>query len=422
MSTCTTSTSATPPRPTILTILTHLLTLTLTLLTTTLAAQSPANQPPAAPYVYAEGPGADAWVESATARGARAPTTLPPAPPTTPRARVEALARVEAALAEARTHAGRLDEAAAMSALERARRLAEAHADLPNAARWIAEVEVALGLVAWQAGARQLATQSLTRAASLDPERVVRAAEAAPAVARHARELAAEVARAPEARFRVVSTPPGALVELDGAPLGVAPLEVRARRGRHVLRLSLPGHHAFGQVLDIHEGGRAPIEVRLSPTNDERRRARLRAATTLTAAQRALAPGETLEWVQARGERAVAVRCDHAGCEPPRRLVRDRDDVRDEGGPWELAPPIAELSSEEAAARITTHADWLGGDPTGEGPVEDPIPPRPWYRRWPVWTGVALAVAAAAFGIGWALRPAPEQRFRLDLDFGDLVP
>src|SRR5690606_23579003 len=122
------------------------------------------------------GEGAAAWRATLEARGAARLEPGAPAPSATSRARLRALVEVEASLAEARAHAARLDEGAALAVLERARRLAEEHADVPRAARWLAEVELAIGLVATQANLRALADQAFRRAASLDPDRIVRAA------------------------------------------------------------------------------------------------------------------------------------------------------------------------------------------------------------------------------------------------------
>lgn len=352
------------------------------------------------------GEGAPLWRATLEARGAAPLDPGGPAPSATSRARLRALVEVEAFLAEARAHAARLDEGAALAVLERARRLAEEHADVPRAARWLAEVELAIGLVATQASRRALADQAFRRAASLDPDRIVRAAEAAPAVAAHARELALGVATSPESLFVVEVDAPNAIVELAGRVVGEAPIEVRAPAGRHVLRVSAPGHRAWGRALDLFEGRRAPVTIHLAPTEAERARRAWVDARTFEEARAALPPATELWWVEARGERALFVRCDAHACSEPQRLVRELP---------ETLPPM-ETSPSLVSARV-----WLAQDEPTELPPPPP-PRRPWFRRWPVWTGIVLGVAAAAVGIGIAARPEPEQRLRVRIDPGDTAP
>lgn len=358
--------------------------------------------------VRATGPDAATWQAELQARGAVIALPPPLDAPSTPRARLRALVEVERLLAEARAHAGRLDEGPALAALERARRLAEEHADVPGASRWLAEVELASGLVAAQAGQNALAEQGFRRAASLDPDRVVRAAEAAPAVANRAQELARAVATAPESLVVIEADVPGAVVELAGRELGRAPVELRAPAGRHVLRVVAPGHRAWGRALDLFEGRRAPMRVHLSPTEEERARRAFEAASTFDDARATRPPGVELFFVEARGDRALILRCDDAGCAPPVRLAPGED--------WPTRWPEAAPDDprELASARV-----WLRTETLPDRPPPPP-PGRPWYRRWPVWTAVAAGVIAGAVGIGVALRPEPEQQLRVRIEPGDL--
>lgn len=355
------------------------------------------------------GEGIEAWRAELEAHGAAPMRTTTPAPAHTSRARLAALMRVEALIAEARAHAGRLDEGEALATLERARRLAEELADVPGASRWLAEVELTAALVAVQSGRAALADQGFRRAASLDPARVVRAAEAAPAIASRARTLALAGATAPASLFVVEVDAPGATVELAGRVIGEAPIEVRAPAGRHVIRVSAPGHLAWGRAVDLIEGRRAPMRVHLGPTNAERARRAWERASTFEEARATRPPGTELWWVEARGERALLVRCDDTGCATPMRL---------ELGEWpeELAPIAPEISTRTLAdAR-----DWIASSRAPDV-VPPPPPPRAWYRRWPVWTAVAVGVIAGAVGLGVGLRPEPEQRLRVRIDPSDLT-
>jgi hypothetical protein len=354
------------------------------------------------------GEGADAWRAELEAHGAAPMRPSAPAPAHTSRARLAALVRVEALIAEARAHAGRLDEGAALATLERARRIAEEHADVPGASRWLAEVELTSALVAEQADRPALADQGFRRAASLDPARVVRAAEAAPNTTNRARELALAGATAPASLFVVEVDAPGATVELAGRVIGEAPVEVRAPAGRHVLRVSAPGHLAWGRTIDLIEGRRAPMRVHLGPTEAERARRAWESADTFERARASRPAGTELWWVEARGERALLVRCDDAGCAAPMRLRI---------GEWPELSPIERALDRSALADAR---DWIAATPEPDV-VPPPPPPRPWYRRWPVWTAVAAGVIAGAVGLGVGLRPEPEQRLRVRIDPSDLT-
>ena len=65
---------------------------------------------------------------------------------------------------------------------------------------------------------------------------------------------------------RVVSEPPGAAVELDGRPLGPAPLLVPdVEPGQHVVRCSLAGHADRTARFEVKPGATTTVRVRLDP-------------------------------------------------------------------------------------------------------------------------------------------------------------
>ncbi|HJL24569.1 MAG TPA: PEGA domain-containing protein, partial [Polyangiaceae bacterium LLY-WYZ-15_(1-7)] len=317
-----------------------------------------------APVVRVEGPAEAAarWRARAEARGATPAEELAlEGPGGIARGRLAALRAVEERVAEARRAAGQLAEGEALTLLTEARREAEAHADVPGAARWLAEVEAVLGVVAAQAGLRALSDEAFRRVATLDPSRVIRAAEAAPAIVERASALATRVATGPVGAQRVECDAPGARVFLDGRLVGPAPASFEAPVGRHLVRVEAPGRRPWGAAFDLLEGARAPMEVRLAPTEGARRRGALARAAGPREAARALAPGQTLWWLEAgRGprDRALLVRCDAEGCAGPARL---------EGEGWGEPEGRVEAGALAAARR------WRDALPN-ERP---PPPPRP---------------------------------------------
>jgi hypothetical protein len=330
-------------------------------------------------------------------------------------ARVKAFGVVEQRLAGARAETAQLNEAEALRLLLQAARTAEDHADVPGAAAWIAEVHSAIAITAAQAGLPAVAESALVRAATLDPERRLRAGEAAPELVARAAEIARSVSSGPIGTFRVESVPAGARVFLDDEEVGATPIDLRGPIGTHVLRVEAAGHHPFGRVLDLLEGQRDPYTVELSPLPA------LVAARQLTAAVAAsdvpAVPGAlhdlreaglSLEaWLVVVGngeqDRALALRCSSDGCGRPDRL--DGGATLPRAGPL-LAPAL--LARELALAR-----GWL----TEPVPVTIPEPPRPWWRRWWVWTLIGVGVIAGATTTGVLVQPEPDQRVRFDVDF-----
>lgn len=316
--------------------------------------------------------------------------------------RVEALAAVEALLVEARREAAALREGAALSRLAQAERIAEAHADLPGAARWIAEVETAIGIVAAQAGMDALAESALARAATLDPSRGIRAAEAPPDVVARAERIARAVATGPEGSFEVAASSPIARVWLDDVDLGAAPRVVRAPVGRHVLRIEAPGYLAFGRVIDVIEGERPAVPVRLAPDPIVRAARVLEEAVGgadyaavpgaiagLAAAGADVASVIVLEIGEGPRERALLVEC-AAQCDVS-RVEREEDGVQ-----------LARADASLAGSRV-----WL------RDPLPGPIVPPPgpaWWERWYFWAGVGAILIAGGTGAALLLRSDPERQ------------
>lgn len=311
-------------------------------------------------------------------------------------------AQIEALLMAARRSAARLEERDALRALAGAERLAAQHLAVPGVAAWYAEVELAIAVTSSQAGMTRLADAALRRAASVDPERTVQAAEARPELVAQSREIARAVATRPRGRFMLRADAPGARAFLDDRPLGALPRAAEAPVGQHVLRVEAPGHRAYARIIDVLEGERAPVVVSLAPSEAllAARRAEAAArAGEVEALARALSamraqdpPQVEVLWVgEGPLDRAVRVRCDAAGCDPPARL--------EPGG------------AIGAAASLADALRWLEESPL---PIADAEPP--WWERWYVWAGAGAVIAAAVAAIVALAQPQGPAPLVIDID------
>jgi len=333
--------------------------------------------------------------------------------------RVAALDEVAALIGEARAESARLREGPALARLARAAQLVEAHADVPGSAAWAAEVWTATGVIAAQAGLSQLADVALARAATLDPRRGVRAAEASPEVVARAAGIARAAATGPTGNFEVVAAVEGARVLVDDGDVGAAPRRVRLAVGRHVVRVEAPGHRPFGQVVDVLEGERPPMVVRLAPDP-------------------ALVAAEALERAALHADAAAIVAAlaaiERAGLTPPRVLFveagngpRDRARLRDctasgcdaaVGLEREALPLRLTLARAVDQERVEARPDdaWL------DAPEDVVVPPpgTPWYARWYVWTIAGAVVAGAVTAGVLTYDPGPPtQRYEGQVGRGD---
>jgi hypothetical protein len=67
-------------------------------------------------------------------------------------------------------------------------------------------------------------------------------------------------------RLRVATTPPGAMVSVDGTALGRAPLDVQVTRGQHLVVARAPRHRAAVQGVNVE--GAAAVELALDRDAD----------------------------------------------------------------------------------------------------------------------------------------------------------
>jgi hypothetical protein len=332
----------------------------------------------------------------------------------------DALVRVESGLAGARAAMRELDEHGALTLLAAARADATRSLSLPGTVAWAAEVELATGRAAAQAGQLELARASFARAFAIVPTRNLGAAEAAPDVVALARDVMATVGARPAGRFDLsVAWDDDALVYLDDQPLGRAPRRIETRAGAHVLRVEAEGAEPYAAWIDVLPGTRPPISVTLSPTP---------LAAAVQAAHAAVLAGEldvlparvraieavlgepTVVWiVEGRlqpFQRAVVTPCDRDACHSPARL---------ETGTRESPYTALDARPIDAASRRAALA-WRDE----ELPVESGPPPTtdPWTEAWPwalVGTGVALVLGGVITGIVLATQPPPDQLLVIDV-------
>jgi hypothetical protein len=384
--------------------------------------------------LFASGPHAQGWARALARQWG--PLEADPVahaaalPPRIARGRMQALARIEGLLLDARGQAASLREADALASLAAAERTAEGAADVPGIAAWMAEVQLQLGAVAAQAGALELAEAAFRRAATLEPGRQLLPAEAAPDVVARCARIHTELAAAPAGSFEVqafvgrdaapalhggASSPASARVFLDDVELGVAPVRARAVVGRHVLRVEASGHEGYGAFIDVLPGERPALAVQLTPLPQLELARALRQAvqsgmlTRVPAVLNAASTGarshlEAVAVVETSesGARALIVRCDRAGCGAPIRATREQ--------------PVALGSGELTGERLIAARTWLSSPRSRSASDQN----TPLWRRWYLWGGTALAVAAGALAVGFAAQPAPAHRLRVEVDPGAL--
>ncbi|HEU4730185.1 MAG TPA: PEGA domain-containing protein, partial [Kofleriaceae bacterium] len=151
----------------------------------------------------------------------------------------------------------------AHSRLAAARSEAEALVTLPGGAELYADAALRLGAVLQY---RRIADAPavFALALALDPDRPITVAEFSPDVVQ-----AVEAVRAAPPviqRVHVATTPPGAIVTIDGKQVGAAPLDAEVARGQHVVVARAPLHHPAVQGVSVD--GAATIELALERDDD----------------------------------------------------------------------------------------------------------------------------------------------------------
>jgi eukaryotic-like serine/threonine-protein kinase len=122
------------------------------------------------------------------------------------------------------------------------------------------------------------------------------------------------------ATLTVTSEPPGAVIKLDGATVGVTPVEASVRRDRfdHVLQLSAPGYRDLRQTvrydMSVALSARARLERESTPTFEEMPRpASAPAAVATPSAGREVAPSFTPKPAVAKAPKAAVAKAKAKG-------------------------------------------------------------------------------------------------------------
>lgn len=151
----------------------------------------------------------------------------------------------------------------AHSRLAAARSAAEALAALPGGTELYADAALRLGAV-MQYRRIPEAQAVLALALALDPDRPITLAEFSPDVV----DAVAAVRAAPAAmqRLHVAAQPAGAMISIDGATIGAAPVDAQVARGQHLIIARAPLHRAAVQGVAVD--GAASMELALDPDDD----------------------------------------------------------------------------------------------------------------------------------------------------------
>jgi hypothetical protein len=150
----------------------------------------------------------------------------------------------------------------AASRLATARTAAEELLALPGGAELYADAGLRLGAVLLQLGRRAEAAPVLALARALDPARPISTREFAPDVLE---AIEAGQANPPLRRaVRVVVTPAGAAVAIDGHPVGVAPIALELPRGQHVVVARASGFRPAAQAVAVDDAT-STLELSLEP-------------------------------------------------------------------------------------------------------------------------------------------------------------
>ena len=128
-----------------------------------------------------------------------------------------------------------------------------------------ADAALRLGAVLGHLGRKAESQAVLALALALDPDRPITLAEFSPDVIDAVE--AARRAPAPIRRLRIATSPPGALIRVDGADVGRSPVDVEVVRGQHVIVARAPLHRAAVRGVIVDDAA-ASVSLELSPDED----------------------------------------------------------------------------------------------------------------------------------------------------------
>jgi hypothetical protein len=143
--------------------------------------------------------------------------------------------------------------------LASARTEAEVLVAMPGGPEIYADAALRLGAVLGHLGRTAESRAVLQLALALDPERPITLAEFSPDVV----ALVDQARAAPVSmqKLRVTTSPPGAIIAVDGKDAGRSPLELDVARGQHVVVARAPGHRAAVQGVAVDTA--AAVEIAL---------------------------------------------------------------------------------------------------------------------------------------------------------------
>ncbi len=357
---------------------------------------------------------------SGVAPGAEPLQSFVPGDPaeTIPRAALSPFVEVERLLYEARELSARFDEVSAMERLLWAERLLLEQLELPHVHAFLAEVDLALGLVAARLSLTGLAETKLSRALSLDPARRLRAGEAPPQLEAFARALEKQREQTPVSQVSVEVEPSQAAIWLDARRVGTS---LETRKGSHVLQVTAPGYRPYAALVDFSAGRRPALRVSLSPTPVEQ--ARLALQTALEAADAVRARQKGAEFARHSARTLWLFEVGKGGSE--RMLVYRCQPVCELSTGLEGPEPVALAS---LTGRAATPENWLQATEHARADVLDAGAARPSDRRRVRrrrlgWVSAALLVGAGVtLGALLAREPEVRRERSLTLDPGDLPP
>jgi hypothetical protein len=149
--------------------------------------------------------------------------------------------------------------------LASARTEAEALVGLPGGAEVYADAALRLGIALSYLGRKPEAHVVWTLALALDPERPITKAEFDPDIVDAIEALRGQPPTLD--KLEVTTTPPGAVIRVDGKEVGRAPLVLDIARGQHVIVARLPHHQPAVQGIAVGEGA-APLALVLDPDRE----------------------------------------------------------------------------------------------------------------------------------------------------------
>lgn len=147
--------------------------------------------------------------------------------------------------------------------LATARTEAEALVALPGGIEVYADAALRLGVALGYLGRAKESEAVLQLALALDPDREITTTQFSPNVVNLVN--AARVAQPGNQKLEITTSPPGAVIRVDGKDVGKSPLVLDVTRGQHLVVARLPDHRVVVQGVAVDE----PAALALALERDE---------------------------------------------------------------------------------------------------------------------------------------------------------